>query len=241
MTDIRHHLNQRLRDLRETIPQSQAWVDKSADPGSVRYDKAARAIDELHQIESILAQMQLADTQRETAAAQREVAKAQHEVADAQRAATAASDAERAWSEGRAFWLRRLITSLAVAFGAASFAAVSALLRPDPPAASPSELNAILVLFLGGTLVTGGLLPLLLLWKPKAQPDDLLSGRVQAGVWTLAVLSAVALLAGVALVTRVGLTTFNKRTAEAVARSKIQAQPPVALTSPQAAPLKKKT
>jgi hypothetical protein len=215
MTDIRPRLNNRLRQLQQRLPDAEMWLDGGAQPGSQSYAWAKSWIEEIHQIEAILAQMQTAD-------AQRALADAQHEVARAQRDATASSEADRAWNEGRAFWLRRFITSLAVAHGGAAFATISFLLRPEAPAASATQLATILVAFLGG-LVTTGLTPLLLAWKPKEKEGDRLSSLVQGAAWTSIITAALLFAIGTKTVVEVGIGTFLRSQSQAASATATRA------------------
>ena len=168
MTDIRERLNARRDAIRKKLQQAETWVDEDADPTSLKYEKGARQISELLQIEAILAQMQTADAQRALAAAQREVASAQTED-------TKAREQERSEREGEAFWLRRFVTSLALAHGAGTFGAITALLRPDPPEAKWWQVFGTLGCFLLG-LVIAGTLPLWLAAKTRRRQEA--QGRV---------------------------------------------------------------
>lgn len=200
MADIRDRLNQRRNQLMGNIENMQLYVDGGADPTSRAYEVGRRAVDEVLQIESILAQMQTADAQSSLAVAQREVAAAQRE-------ATAASDLARVESEGRAFWLRRFFTSVAVANGAGAFATVAALLRPDAPNASAPTVLLILGGYVLGVAIAG-LLPLALAIKPDLRFSNWPWPTVQ---WLTVAATAVATILFVSasgLVLRVSFATF---------------------------------
>jgi hypothetical protein len=178
------------------------YVDGGADPTSRAYELGRRQIEEILEIESILAQMQTAD-------AQRALADAQREVAEAQRQSTSSSERERAWNEGRDFWLRRFFTSVAVANGAGAFASITAMLRPDPPAVTTDQAAWIIACFVGGVLIAGAV-PLILAVHPQIRFDGQRWRPAQWATVLLTSLAAALLVIGSGLVLSVGFQTLEQ-------------------------------
>lgn len=207
MTDIRERLNARREQLKAEIHKAEEWVDRGANPTSEAWAKSSRDIQEILQIEAILAQMQTADAQRDLADAQRSVAKAQSE-------ATTESEQLRSSNEGSAFWSRRFFTSVAVGNGAGAFATISALLRPDPPLVSHSLAIWILACFLAGVALAG-LLPLALVVQPKIDfrisPWPIMQRIVVGATFVAAIL----FIAGAAPVALVAFDTLDQHIKQA--------------------------
>lgn len=149
MGDIRDSLNERRNSLLEKISDHYSIVDRSSRAsGNPNYDIGARAIDELRQIEAVIAQLQLADATRDAA--------------NAQEAATRAADRDRSLREGSEFWSRRLLTSLTIVSGGAAFGLASIMVRQDAPDVAPIAAVLTLAGFLLSMVVMGGVVPLLM-------------------------------------------------------------------------------
>jgi glutaminase len=146
--DIRDQLNDRLQELRETATLDANWVRDGAAPTSARYERSSRNLAELRTIEATLATMQLSD-------AQREVAQAQRDVADAQRAATHSADAHKSKSEEISYWVRRYLTSIAIASGATLLAVLATMVKPDAPRFPSEDVFSAVKLLVSATFLSG--------------------------------------------------------------------------------------
>lgn len=153
MTDIRQRLNDRRAELLNSFDEDAMWVRDGAAPSGPQYERSQRNIAELRDIENTLALMQLADSQDG-------VAKAQREVAEAQRDLNAQEQKSRSASEETAFWIRRFLTTVAIANAAGLVSVLAGISKTDAPLLNSAAVVVAVVCFSAGT-VLGGLYPLL--------------------------------------------------------------------------------
>lgn len=156
MTMIREDLNRRLEALKLTLGEDELHLRMEA-PNSMIFGRAKRNVEELRAIEATLATMQLADAQRDLAAAQ-------EKVAGAQVAANKHAEAEKSRAEEVNFWLRRLLTTTAIANAVGFVSVVAFMTKSDSPLIAPKDVGQALSAFFGGTLV-GGAFPVVRIFQ----------------------------------------------------------------------------
>jgi hypothetical protein len=218
MGDIREQLNDRLGELRGTAARDANWVRDGAAPSSANYERASRNLAELRTIEATLATMQLSD-------AQKEVAKAQRDVAEAQRAATQSADAHRSKNEEIAFWVRRYLTSLAIASGATLFAVLAAMVKPDAPRFPPADVFAAVKL-LGSATLLSGLYPLARALVISIDwPGRIGTFMRFLNVWGIPVVATLLFAGGIALVLVDTMTWYQAHTSVTEGNSPVAAIP----------------
>ncbi len=203
MSDIRHNLNHRRRELLQSFEGDAKWVRDGAAPSSERYERSRRNIDELREIEATLATMQLAD-------AQIKVAEAQFEVANSQRALSEAADRARSASEDATFWGRRFLTTISLGNAAGLSAVLLAMGQSDAPSVNPRLLLWVIIAFGAGAFI-GGTVPLLRLaifserWRGARGLLKVLAN------WIYPILATLFFLVGTGLLIDISLVSYVER------------------------------
>lgn len=203
MSDIRDDLNARMNVLRAQFSVN-ADIVRTSLSDSRDFATAQRNIQELRDIESTIATMQLAD-------AQDRVAKSQLEVASQQQAANTADAAKRSANEESSFWARRFLTSITVANLGGFVAVVLFLSKSDSPLVDISDVSMAIRTFALGTAI-GGIYPLakiaaIAIWKEKQRPLH----AIIAAEFMIPFISAVCLISGSITATDAAFMSYQSR------------------------------